>query len=156
VGAVTYWYGARASWWIPLEAAARRRFGTDLRHDYRGDHLVYTLTDLEVPGTPTVVQIVIWFWAHPGYDTFGLAPEDFPRVHAEPGVASPHRYSDDALCLWSPFDPIRLRWHHELGLLDLIEITRRHLGMERYWRMTSGHRGGVWLLPDAPHGLPAA
>jgi hypothetical protein len=156
VGAVTSWYGTTASWWVPLEAGARRRFGTDLHHDYCGGQLAYTIADLEVPGTPPTVEVSIRFWAQPGYDTFGLAPEDFPRVHAERRAASPHRYSDDALCLWSPFDPIELRWHHQLGLLDLIEITRRHLGMERYWRMTGGHRSGVWLLADAPHGTPAA
>ncbi|GAA4893138.1 hypothetical protein [Actinomycetospora straminea] len=181
---MTGWYGTRPSWRVPFEAAARRRFGTDLhaldRPDLtaglgsrlasgsgsrsagrRGAHgggesLEYRVAAVEVDGQPALVDIAIRFWAEPRYDTYGLAPADFPRVHAEPGVASPHRHIDDALCLWSPFDPPELRWRHELGLLDLIEITRRHLFLERYWRMTGGTRGGVWLLPDAPHGIPAA
>ncbi|MCD2190993.1 hypothetical protein [Actinomycetospora soli] len=170
------WYGTRPSWRVPFEAAARRKFGTDLqtsqeqdlhslrRHRRGGrddgpDHaerLVFVVRNLEVDGRPALVDVVIRFWARPHYDTFGLAPEDFPRVHAEPGRLSPHRHRDDALCLWSPFDPPELRWHHSHGLLDLVEITRRHLFLERYWRMTGARNGGVWLLPDAPHGIPAA
>lgn len=168
---MTDWYGARPSWRVPFEAAARRSFGIDLqvvehhdlpaiprqrRRDRHGgaQHLVYTVHDLEVAGQPALVNVTIRFWARPLYDTFGLAAYDFARVHAEPGLPSPHRHGDGALCLWSPFDPPTLRWHHDLGLLDLVEITRRHLFLERYWRSTGAHRGGIWLLPDAPHGIP--
>ncbi len=81
----------------------------------------------------------------------------FPHVHAKPGAASKHRYpGDDALCLWNPRDPPDRRWTSDKGLLDLIEIVRRHLFLENYWRATGGHRGGQWLVEDAPHGLGKA
>lgn len=166
------WYGAHPSWWAPFEADARRRYGPELTHEYRADlntglpiaalprdrgvRLVYQVRDVLVVGTPAVVDVAITFWAQPAYDTYGQAPQDFPQVHAEPGLASPHRYPNDALCLWYPWDPVEQRWHHGRGLLDLLEVTRRHLYMERHWRRTGGHRGGVWLLTDAPHGTPAA
>ena len=168
VGAVTHWYGADPRWRIPFEATARRRFGTDLHAalhleparpagERDGEaHLTYSLDDLEVDGHPPLVPVTVRFWARPGYDTYGHPPHDSPQVYAEPRLDSPHRYRDDALCLWAPFDPAQLRWTDNRGLLDLIEIIRRHLFLERYWRHTGGHRRGVWLLPDAPHGLPAA
>lgn len=154
---MTPWYGASAAWWVPLEAAARRAFGADLTHDYRPERLAYNVQDLHVAGEPPNVAVSVQFWRQPVYDTYGLPAQDFPRVYAEPGVESPHRYpGDDALCLWCPDDPPERRWNSDRGLLDLLEIIRRHLFLERYWRMTGGRRKGVWLMKDAPHGFDGA
>ncbi|MFH8564630.1 hypothetical protein [Streptomyces sp. NPDC017988] len=101
--------------------------------------------------------MTIRFFESPPYATYGQKPEDFPRVHAKPGAASKHRYADDdALCLWYPYDPVEHRWTSDKGLLDLIEIVRRHLFLEHYWRLTGGVHGGRWLVEDAPHGLPGS
>ncbi|MFI5494536.1 hypothetical protein [Actinoplanes sp. NPDC051859] len=98
--------------------------------------------------------MTIRFYAKPPYGTYGLPPEDFPRVFAKPGATSKHRYPrDDALCLWQPHDPPDARWTSSKGLLDLIEVARRHLFLENHWRETGGPNGGEWVLPDAPHGL---
>ena len=150
---MTSWYGAQPAWCVPLEARARRTFGPNLTHRYLGDRLVYTVHDLDVPGAAAHVEVDVGFWARPPYSTYGLLPQDSPRVSAEPGLASPHRYPDDALCLWYPADPPERRWTSDKGLLDLVEIVRRHLFLERYWRMTGAHRGGEWLYEDAPHGF---
>ncbi|MET0522405.1 MAG: hypothetical protein ABW156_10610 [Jiangellaceae bacterium] len=94
------------------------------------------------------------YYADPPYPTYGLPAQDFPKVFAKPGATSKHRYRhDDSLCLWQPQDPTESRWTSDKGLLDLIEITRRHLVLENYWRETGGEHGGIWVLPDAPHGL---
>ncbi|MBQ0905026.1 hypothetical protein [Micromonospora sp. U21] len=155
---MTDWYGRRASWWAPLEAAARRRLGPTLSHQhildpacYTGqcEIVVYRIEALEVIGDPDPVEVTIRFHKLPPYDTYGLSPEDYPRVFAKPGATSKHRMPDGALCMWMPLDPPQRRWTHDKGLLELVELTRRHLFLEDYWRRT-----GVWLLEDAPHGLP--
>lgn len=149
------WYGAQPAWWAPLERDARRHFGDALRHKYRRGSLTYELTGLDVTGEPDRVDVRIRFYAHPPYSTYGQKPEDFPRVHAKPGMPSKHRHSsDDALCLWYPLDPEEQRWTSSRGLLDLIEIVRTHLFLEHYWRLTGGEAGGQWLVEDAPHGMP--
>ena len=148
------WYGADPVWWVPLEAAARRRFQGDLSHHYLGDRLIYTVNALAAPGDPPLVTATITFWARPRYPTYGRRPCDTPQVHADADAASPHRNGDRSLCLWFPLDPPERRWTSEKGLLDLIEIVRRHLALERVWRLTGGTDGGVWMLPDAPHGFP--
>lgn len=170
---MTLWYGADPAWRAAVEGGARRRFGADLGVEHRldlagrpgwsrrlswlgGTRLTYTVADLEVDGRPALVDLTIRFWAEPGYPTLGQLPRDAPQVYAEPGLVSPHRHRDDGLCLWAPFDPTAMRWTSDRGLLDLIEIARRHLVLERCWRHSGGRHGGDWLLPDAPHGLPAA
>lgn len=64
------------------------------------------------------------FFADPPYDTYGQHAEDYPRVWADRGRASPHRMPGDSLCLYSPFDPSARRWRAELGLLCLLNLTR--------------------------------
>ncbi|WP_143226971.1 hypothetical protein [Actinomadura mexicana] len=95
----------------------------------------------------------IEFFADPPYTTYGQPPEDHPRVWAKTGASSPHRNPDGSLCLWYPLDSESRRWTSDKGLLDLIWIVQRHLFLENYWRMSGGHRGGKWILEDAPHGL---
>jgi hypothetical protein len=151
------WYGVQPVWWAPLERDARLRFGSTLRHAYRRGSLTYELTGLDVIGEPDPIDVSIRFYENPLYPTFGQKPQDFPRVHANPGASSKHRYSgDDALCLWHPLDTEERRWTSSKGLLDLIEIVRTHLFLEHYWRLTGGEHGGQWLIEDAPHDMPGS
>jgi hypothetical protein len=148
------WYGATLAWWAPLEREARHRFGPTLQYKYGRGTLTYVVEGLGVIGDSDPVTMTIRFYAKPPYDTYGLPPEDFPRVFAKPGATSKHRYpDDDALCLWHPHDPPDARWTSSKGLLDLIEIAHQHLFLENHWRETGGPDGGEWVLPDAPHGL---
>jgi hypothetical protein len=68
-----------------------------------------------------------------------------PKVYAD-GPDSPHRYEDNALCMWDPRDSIENRWELRDGLLTLIGHIRLHLFREEYWR-----EFGVWLGPEASH-----
>jgi hypothetical protein len=158
VAPVTDWYGRRLSWWAPLEAAARRRLGPTLSHRHTADPvcvrdecemLVYRVKGLDVIGDPEPIDAEIRFYQTPPYATYGLPADNYPRVFAKPGATSKHRMPDDALCIWMPLDPPERRWTHYKGLLELVELTRQHLFLENHWRQT-----GVWLLEDAPHGLP--
>jgi hypothetical protein len=97
----------------------------------------------------------IEFYARPLYDTYGLPPEEYPRVYADLGAASPHRLRGDALCLYFPHAKPERRWTPEKGLLALIDITRDHLFFEGFWRQTGGANGGIWLGAEQPHNFPA-
>ncbi len=149
------WYGAQPAWWAPLARDARRHFGDALRHTYHRGSLTYELTGLDVVGEPDPIDVHIRFCANPPYSAYGQEPEDFPRVHAQPGAPSKHRHSfDDALCLWYPLDPEEHCWTSSRGLPDLIEIVRTHLFLEHHWRLTGGEPDGQWLMADTPHGMP--
>lgn len=108
--------------------------------------------DVRGPNDPT--DIVVRFYDYPPYETYGLAPADYPRVFAEPGMASKHRMpDDDALCLYYPLDPPWRRWTADKGLLDLLDLIADHLGFEAYWRATGGDDGGIWVGDEAEHGF---
>lgn len=146
------WYGQDPAWRIPMEAAARRRYGHGLRADLRRGSLTYDLDRLTVAGrSPVAVRVV--FDAVDREHHFGLPARDYPTVHADPGAESKHRNSDDSLCLYYPLDPPERRWHSELGLAILFDLVADHLFAELYWRQTGGHRGGEWVISEAPHGL---
>jgi len=150
------WYGLQPSWQIPLEAAARREHRGDLRLDVRLDRITYRLP-VEVPGRRRPVPVTIDFHRRPPYACWGLPPEEYPRVFADPGAASPHRMpDDDALCLYYPRSSEGERWRPADGLLALIDLVRNHLFFEDHWRATGGDRGGEWLGGEQPHGFPAA
>jgi hypothetical protein len=117
--------------------------------------LAYTHAGLEVPGRRDPVPVRIEFHERPPYDTYDLAPRDYPRVFADPDLPSPHRMPDDSLCLYMPKDPEDRRWHSALGLEALLNLTRNHLYKEMRWRDTGGFDGGIWLGEEAAHGLPA-
>lgn len=95
----------------------------------------------------------VQFFATPPYYCYGLPPEDYPRVYADVGLDSPHRLPGDALCLYKPHDPPQRRWRNGDGLLALLDVVRRHLLLEHGWRLTGGHRGGIWAGDEAPHGV---
>lgn len=150
------WYGVDPCWFVPFERDAKRAMRRHISTDVTVlDQLTYTVRDLEVVGDDVDHGVTIRFHRDPPYPTFGQAQEDCPRVTSSPTLESPHRFGDDALCLWQPQDPPECRWTSRLGLLALIELVRRHLFLELHWRKTGGRRRGVWLLQDAPHGLRA-
>jgi hypothetical protein len=160
VASVKDWYGRQRSWWVPLEATARSTLGPTLSRRYAPDPvcvlgdcevLVYRVEGVDVIGDDAPIEVEIRFHETPTYPTYGLPAYDYPRVFAKPGATSKHRMPDDALCLWMPKDPPERRWTHHEGLLELVELTRQHLFLENHWRRTD-----VWLLEDAPHGLPAS
>jgi hypothetical protein len=71
-----------------------------------------------------------------------------------PSRAWHHRYPFEPaagafgqLCMWYPADPPYLTWTWTKGLVDLVEIARRHLWFEEHFRRT-----GTWPVEDAPHG----
>lgn len=101
----TLWYGATAAWWAPLERDARRADGDRLRIELDHRRLTYRHTGVEVPGRRDLVPVRIEFFADPPYNCYGLPPEDYPRVFADPDQLSPHRMPDDSLCLFYPADP---------------------------------------------------
>ena len=115
---------------------------------------IYKHEGLYVPGRVDVLPVRIEFHERPPYSTFGLAPQDYPRVFADPGAASKHRMpDDDALCLYHPDDPPERRWTAADGLVSLFNIIVNHLFCELRWRNTGGAHGGVWPLDEAAHGL---
>ena len=147
------WYGATAAWWVPFERDAKRKHGDDITTTLGLGRLTYTIR-LEVTGVLDPIPVTVAFFADPPYPTFGLPAQDYPRVWADTVETSPHRMPDKSLCLYYPADPQQRRWHSELGLLSLLNLTRDHLFFEHHWRSTGGSSGGVWLGPEADHGFP--
>lgn len=147
------WYGAQDAWRVPLEAQARRRHGANLRLSW-GDHaMIYRLSGLFVPGREPI-DVRVAFFATPYYDTYGLSPQDYPRVFADPGAISPHRMpGDDALCLYFPHSAPERRWRSTDGLLMLLDLVRDHLFFEAHWRDTALRGKAEWLGGEAPHGF---
>jgi hypothetical protein len=79
----------------------------------------------------------------------GRTPEH-PSVYvldAEEDDPSPHRYDDNALCMWHPKAHPSQKWVFADGLMDLVAQIARHLFMEAWWR-----EFGYWLGDEAPHG----
>lgn len=111
--------------------------------------MMYDVHQLRVPGDVQAHNLRIEFWRIPPYDTYGLAPMDYPRVFTSVNRRRKHEFGDKALCLWYPWDSPERRWDHELGLLVLIEMVRRQLLLEMHWFLTD-----EWPLDEAPHGLP--
>ncbi|AMM34783.1 hypothetical protein SA2016_4131 (plasmid) [Sinomonas atrocyanea] len=146
------WYGADPVWRLPFQRNARRHYGHTVTAHLHPGYLIYRHEGLDIPGREEPVPVEIRFEASPLYDTYGLEPQDYPRVFADSGLASPHRMPDGSLCLFYPGDPPERRWTAEAGLLALLDLAGDHLFFETYWRHSGGHRGGRWLAPEAPHG----
>lgn len=158
------WYGAQPSWQLHLERGihgehsrhVRREQGVGLSWRDSTGWLAYHHAGLWVPGRRDPVPVTIAFFESPPYETYGLAPQDYPRVWAGCGQLSKHRMPDDALCLYYPLSPPERRWTESDGLLALLNLVRDHLYFEEYWRLTGGHQRGVWLGAEAEHGFPSA
>lgn len=148
------WFAYDAAWWAPFERDAKRRHGYPITTERTLNTLTYR-THLEVPGVLAPVAVSVRFEHMPGYNTYGLAAPDYPRVWADLGLRSPHRMpSDKSLCLFFPHDPPERRWHSALGLLPLLDLARDHLFFEHHWLTTGGEFGGEWLGAQAAHGFP--
>ena len=125
------WYGESLEWCWMVEQGLRSAHGRHVRTClyeaclFGGAPrvLAYTHAGLEVPGRRDPVPVRIEFHERPSYDTYDLAPRDYPRVFADPDLPSPHRMPDDSLCLYMPKDPEDRRWHSALGLDALFNLT---------------------------------
>lgn len=124
-----------------MEAGIHSRY-PDIRISKNANRLSYEL-NLEVD-TYEPRHVTIFFEA-------GYLPEEV-RVFADGLSESPHRYKGNSLCMWRKKDPPELKWLPEHGLVALIEITRRHLFREAWWRETGGWEGGEWLGPETHPG----
>jgi hypothetical protein len=147
------WYGTSAAWRVPFQRDAKRRYGNALAAELERGALTFRHEGIEIRGRSSSVPVVIRFEAQPRYNTYGLEPEDYPRVFADLGKESPHRMPDGSLCLFYPGDPRERRWTADLGLLALLDLSSDHLYFETYWRHTGGTAGGKWLGPEAAHGF---
>lgn len=161
MGAVrTTWVADDPTWSVLLQRDAVRKAGDALAVNTQ-DLLTYHHSGLEVVGRSDPVPVTAEFHRIPPYHCYGLPPEDYPRVFADPGARSPHRMpEDERLCLWAPFDPPEQRWTAPDGRQRLLDITAVHLFAEEYWRHTGGvdEDGveiGTWPIPQAAHGPPA-
>lgn len=152
MGSLTAWYGADPVWRLPFEREAKRYYGPAISRELHPATLLYRHAGLDVPGRTALVPVTVRFDAKPCYETYGLRPEDYPRVFADVGLLSPHRMPDRSLCLYYPGDPVERRWIASDGLLALLNLVSDHLFYETYWRHTGGHRRGRWLGAQAPHG----
>lgn len=142
---------------VAIALADPATHGPARRHGQR--ILVIEHTGLDVPARRDPVPVRIEFHEDPNRNTGGLPPEDYPRVLADPGATSKHRFRDDSLCLWFPEDPEERRWKHADGLVTLLNTVRNHLFFEDHWRATGGFGGpgqreGEWLGDEAPHPVP--
>lgn len=140
----------KVPWWR-RDVAALGRMEAGLRSLYPEisisrfkNRLVYEL-DLEVETYETRHVCIVFKAENPAsiVDVFAGGPTE-----------SPHRYGKDRLCMWYPDDPPELRWLPEHQLVGLIEMTRRHLFREAWWRQTGGEEGGEWLGPENHPGEP--
>ena len=126
------WWRKDVSAVLRMQAGLKARYpGIEKRKSH--ESLTYVL-DLEVPCYATR-RVTIVFGAR--HTAAGV------RVFADGPTRSRHRYEDGSLCMWHPDDPLELKWAPDRGLADLIEMTRRHLFREAYWRET-----GTWLGPE--------
>lgn len=140
------WYGADPCFWFPLEKDARAHLPETFRFSYEPDVLRYFVESLSVPGDQDKHDITIEFWRDPPYSTFGLLPQDYPRVFTSVERPRKHAFSDLSLCIWHPLDPEEKRWISHKGLLILVEMVRVHLLLEINWFFND-----EWVLEDVPH-----
>ena len=76
---------------------------------------------------------------------FPISSSD-PKVYVDGPTESPHRFEDDSLCIWYPWDPKEMRWEFNDGLLHLLVLIQAHLFREAWWRDTN-----EWLGPEVDH-----
>jgi hypothetical protein len=91
--------------------------------------------DLMVPGLPRRHLRVVF-----------AGNGSVPAVYADGPSESPHRYSDQSLCMWYPWDSQVARWTRKDGAAALLGHITAHLLREEWWRKT-----GEWLGAEAPH-----
>jgi hypothetical protein len=126
------WWRADVGAVLRMQAGVRKCY-PGIKKSKSRRRLSYTL-DLEVPCYETRCVTIIF---NARYTATGV------RVFADGPTSSRHRYEDGSLCMWHPDDPPELRWKPEDGLADLVEMVRRHLFREAYWREKD-----KWLGPE--------
>jgi hypothetical protein len=130
------WYGNERAL-VLFERGVRKAYpGLKQARRIRPEGLVYE-GELPVTGYPSR-QVSLLF-------PKGLTPESV-RVKADGPAESPHRFSDESLCIWYPKDGPERKWVHSDGLVALLDLVSVHLFKEAYWRETD-----VWLGEEAPH-----
>ena len=92
---------------------------------------------IDIPGYDDSRIIRIKFFPNPSRD---------PKVYVDGPTESPHRYEDDSLCIWYPWDPKEMRWEFNDGFLHLLVLIQAHLFREAWWRDTN-----EWLGPEVAH-----
>src|SRR5690606_19712037 len=106
--------------------------GRDSSH--RGGFVVsYDLSPTGIPTRRVTVQ-------------FQPRTPNTPHVFVDGPTDSPHRYDDDALCMWHPMDPPGLRWAPAAGAADLVARVAVHLIKEEWYRHT-----GEWIGEEVGH-----
>lgn len=140
------WYGTDPCFFYPLEWQVRAQLVEPFSYSHQSGVLRYLVHGLVVPGDQMRHDITIEFWRVPPYSTFGLQPQDYPRVFTSVTRRRKHVFEDGSLCIWQPKDSGERRWTSDLGLLVLIEMVRRHLLLEMHWFVTR-----EWAIEDAPH-----
>lgn len=91
---------------------------------------------LDVPGLGAVQVLLCFPWNVP----------EAVRVYADGPTDSPHRYLDQSLCMWYPYDPPGRRWTRQDAPVVLVGHVIAHLAREQWWRRT-----GEWVGEQAPH-----
>lgn len=125
----------RLRWFGQLQAAGTRPRVVRSRKTCRNTWAVSAF--LNVPGAGAALRVLLCFpWD---------APEAV-RVYAEGPTDSPHRYADQSLCMWYPYDPPDRRWIRQDGPVVLVGHVIAHLAREQWWRRT-----GEWVGEQAPH-----
>lgn len=114
---------------------------------------VYHHDGVDVQGRIERIPVTVVFrpvrW-YPG-DHRILDGRDFPSVYADRMIDAPHRFTDGALCLYYPRDPVQRRWTSGKGLRALLSLAADHLFFEDVYRDTN-----EWIAPQAEHGIQPA
>ena len=130
------WYGDERRCLV-FELGARQQFPDLRRSTALGGGLTYRV-NLDVP----------YYEQRQVEVSFARDQPLFPKVSVD-GPSSPHRYKDDTLCIWYPWDPTDERWLIDDGLCELLGAIVLHLFREAWERET-----GEWPGPEAPHSPP--
>ena len=77
---------------------------------------------------------------------FPKATPNFVEIVADGPTDSPHRFANNHLCIWYPYDSKGNRWVREDGLLHLLILIQLHLFREAWFRET-----GKWCGPEFNH-----
>ena len=137
-------------WYTDMQARLRFERGARLRHpdltaSATGRGLGATVSYRVTVQVPEYESRRVRVTVRNGVSPYGV------EITADGPSDSPHRYSDDALCIWDPRDPDELKWTASDGLDELLTHVAMHLFKEGYWRETR-----EWLGPESPHAVTKA
>ena len=89
---------------------------------------------------------VAYYGPHPVEILFKNSAPETPRVSVARPATSPHRFDDNTLCMWFPWDDNTNKWLRRDGLLALVGHIGVHLFRENWW-----HEYGEWLGDEITH-----